>query len=267
MTVKSLERLTPQQSEEYERKGYLRVACPFSKSEVDGLRAEADRLFEVAKGWDEHNLRLQTRVGANGTKIFDRLDPVTDLSNVYGSMAADDRVAGVARDVFQSGARLLKDKMIFRRPGSSGYRIHQDYTGWQQVPAPAEALLTVAVALDASNEANGALQCYPGFHHEHYGDPEVPKNYFHPSSGLVPEECVAGCEPEIVELEPGDLLVLGSLTPHRSFANNSATTRRMLFLTYSDSSYGDLWPGFYERFHGYLRRDRTEEGLTKLYFE
>jgi ectoine hydroxylase-related dioxygenase (phytanoyl-CoA dioxygenase family) len=267
MMVKSLERLTAEQSELYDRKGYIRIPCPFDAAEVSAILAEAARLEAKGQTWDEHNLRTQTRLGADGVRIFDRLDPVTDISPLYRKIALDERVAGLARDVFQGGARLLKDKMIFRRPGSSGYRVHQDFTGWQQTDAPAEALLSVAIALDHCTPQNGALQFYEGMHHEHYGEKGEPKDYFNPSSGLVRDEVVAGLEPESIELFPGDIMVFSSLTPHRSHANSSSETRRILFLTFSEASYGDMYDAFYERFHGYLRRDRTAEGLTDLYFE
>ena len=143
-------------------------------------------------------------------------------------------------------------------PGAFGYGIHQDFTNWQELPVPPELLLSVVVPIDPATEENGALQCYPGLHHEHLRPPEKPTDIFNPKAGLVDEGMLGDAQPELLEVQPGDLVLFSSLTPHCSGPNRSEMKRRTLFLSYNASRFGDVYDKYYENFYGYLAKDRNQ---------
>jgi 2-aminoethylphosphonate dioxygenase len=257
--------LTPSQIEFYHKTGYLHLKGLFDSHRVDRFVSECERLVREYPDVDESNLRAQSRPNVEGKTVFDRFDPINDISPVFEQSACDPTLVAAIGQLFADKALLFKDKLIFKRPGTHGYRIHQDYTYWCELPSPPEAMLSVLIAIDASSAENGALEIYPGAHHKHIGPAEKPHDIFDPNSGLLSEDQMKGIEPTMLPLSPGDALVFHSLAPHRSGINHGTTSRRSLYFSYSAARYGDLYDIYYKNFHGYLRSDRADRA-DKLYF-
>ncbi len=189
---------------------------------------------------------------------MDRLDPVIDISPPLKELTADPRIIAAVSAAIGEPALLFKDKAIMKPPGAYGYSVHQDFTNWQELPVPPELLISALVAIDSGVAENGGLELYPGLHHQHLGPMEKPSDIFNPNAGLVPEELLAGVQPELVEVEPGDLVLFSSLAPHFSGPNRSEQKRRTLFLSYNAARYGDVYDLYYENFYGYLKKDRNQ---------
>lgn len=241
--------------------GYTVVRGQFSPAEVSEVQGECARLFSLFPDErDRHNYRLQFRAHESGTPILDRIDPVIDLSPRMKALTQDSRILSVVADVFGEPGLLFKDKVILKMPGTHGYRAHQDYTYWQELPAPPDGLLSVLIAVDTSGPDNGELQFFQGLHHEHMREPETPSDIFNPAAGLVPDGSLDGKTPVSLDLQAGDMVVFHSLTPHKSDVNRSSQTRCSIYLSYSASSYGDLYEPYYANYHRYLQKDRSAEG-------
>jgi len=56
---------------------------------------------------------------------------------------------------------------------------------------------------------------------------------------------------EIVETNPGDVILFHSFTPHQSGPNTSDRSRKQLYLTYSPSKNGQLYRAHYQHFQRY----------------
>lgn len=184
----------------YRRDGFVLLRPLFARPEADLWRREADRL--------DTGLAL--------------LEPVMDSSPVFSALAADPRVCAAAAAVLDQPARLISGKLVFHHPGAHGLDIHQDYVAWRYSAVPADALISVLVAIDASSEANGAMEFYPGLHQHWQAD--------------TPRPDPAGAEPRLIALEPGDALLFHSLAPHRTGPNRTARPRRALCFTFAASS-------------------------------
>lgn len=251
--------------ETYRRKGYAAVPGLLDSNEVAALAGECDRLWTSAD-LSAANLRAVARPTTAGGKQVDRLDPVSDLSPFIARIVRGPKFLAAAAAALGEAAVLMKDKLIFKSAGVHGYAVHQDYHVWQEMPVPAEALLTIAVAVDATHAANGAVQFYPGLHDRLHTARCTPSDLFNPSSGVVPEVVLTGVKAELIPLAPGDAVIFSSLVPHESAPNLTDDRRRMLFLTYSAARYGDLYGFYYSKFHSYLRADRAAEGVQDSYF-
>ena len=250
----------------YRRDGYVLLRGVFTTDELEPCCRDAERLRNDTQLMDERNLRASTRTSASQGKIVDRLDPVNDLSPALEQLARDDRIVAPVSEIFGEPALLMKDKLIFKSPGAGGYAPHQDYTAWVEMPAPPEAMISALIALDPSSAANGALEIYPGMHHRYYLDEEPPENILDPKHGLVPDDVLSGQQSEVLDLNPGDLVIFSSLAPHRSGPNGSRSFRRHIYYTYSSASYGDLRKIHYANLRRYLHRDREPELMDQQYF-
>lgn len=244
--------------QEYRARGFVKLSGVFSSEEIEVVRNDYDRIFDNPEILRADSLRAASRESLLTGTVLDRLDPIIDLSPVIKTLTQDPRIIDAAGAAIGEPALLFKDKAIMKPPGAFGYGIHQDYTNWQELPVPAELLLSVLVPLDPGSAENGGLQCYPGLHHEHLRSPEKPSDIFNPNAGLVDEAMLGDVQPELVDVAPGDLVLFSSLTPHCSGPNQSDTKRRTLFLSYSSARFGDVYDLYYQNFYSYLAKDRNQ---------
>jgi ectoine hydroxylase-related dioxygenase (phytanoyl-CoA dioxygenase family) len=106
---------------------------------------------------------------------------VIDIGPVCRQFAYDRRLFDILRALYDDEAHLFKDKLIFKPPGATGYALHQDYIGWREFP---ESFITLIVAIDETNAANGATEVFPGYHKRGYLSPKD-GDYHH-----LPEDAV-----------------------------------------------------------------------------
>ena len=193
-------------------------------------RTECDRLWAMLST-SAGDTRVQFRAHENGTAIADRIDPLLDVSRVFKRLSKDPRIVEPVEDALDGHSKVIKAKLITKRPGTHGYDLHQDYPYWQHMGLPADSMLTVQVAIDPSDDENGGVELWPSKHREIL--PPPPENPLD-----VAETAVALEEAELIPLATGDMLLFHSLAPHRSAANKSNNSRRAVFITYGRLAYG-----------------------------
>lgn len=250
--------------DEYQSNGFVVLRGLFPQCMIDVALSEIDRLFADPDLLRADNLRTAPRQSLISEKVFDRLDPVIDLSPPLRELTEHVPLLEAVEAVFGEPALLFKDKAIIKPPGTFGYGVHQDYTYWQQMPVPPEFMLSALVAIDKASEKNGALQIYPGLHYQHLRPAETPSEIFNPSAGLIDESRLSDVQPQMINVKPGDVVLFSSLAPHCSGPNRSDKHRRSLFLSYSAARFGNVYDRYYELFYSYLRKDRVEEPDTPL---
>ena len=222
-------RLTASQIAAYRRDGFAVARGFLSDSEVVGLREACERIWSGSR-LHEQNPRVQWREHVNGGRVADRLDPVIDLSPVLTALAQDPRLVGAAGDLMADTAVFFKDKLIMKRPGTLGYGMHQDYPYWEHLGAPADDYVTCFIALDSFDGASGPTEMFPGLHRGRLpAPPEDPLD--------CDERSIDLSQGHTLELAPGDVVFMHSLTPHRSAPNRSSLSRRVLIFTYTKASH------------------------------
>lgn len=249
----------PEFVEQYDRDGYAILRQVFFPEEIAALAAEAETLMARTELIDTQNIRCrwQNHVETEAC-TFDCFDPVIDIGPVCRFFALDERILAPLRSIYRDEAYLFKDKLIFKRPGMTGYALHQDFIGWASFP---ESFLTVIVAIDPTGAANGATEVFPGVHRQGYLSPR--DGEYHP----LPLETVDLSTGVVLELEPGDVAIFSGFTPHRSAANRSDRWRRQLYVSYNAGREGgERRAAHYREFHAWLERKYAEYGKTGVYF-
>ena len=222
--------LNPHQLARYQAKGYVAVRGRFGPREIAMWRTECERLWAMLSTASGDS-RVQFREHVNGTAIADRIDPLLDVSRVFKKLSKDPRILKPVEDALDGHSKVIKAKLITKRPGTHGYGLHQDFPYWQNFGLPADSMLTVQVAIDPSSDENGGVELWPSKHREVL--PPPPENPLD-----VAETAVALDEAELIPLGAGDLLFFHSLAPHRSAPNKSNQSRRAVFITYGRLAYG-----------------------------
>lgn len=250
--------LSYEQLDSYNRKGYMVVKGAFSKQEAALWQTECDRLLSLKDIVDPLNVRVGFR-NVDGTDSVEKFDPLVDISPVFAELVRDERILSPLRDIYLDEPLLFKDKLIFKLPGMSGYTMHQDGAWWQGFPI--EGLISVMVAVDGASSENGGLELFPGYHDRLRTTPGQLRNM---NEAEVAEIDLS--KGELVETEPGDIILFHSFTPHRSGPNTADYSRRQLYLTYSPSKNGQLYKAHYQHFHRYGARGKSEDKVKQSYF-
>src|SRR5262245_62074693 len=251
--------LGPETIRDFHDAGFLIVRNLFSTDEIEALAAEAQMLFTRQELIDTQNIRCRWQNHAQtGECRFDCFDPVIDIGPVCRYFAYDRRIFDVLCAIYDDEAHLFKDKLIFKPPGATGYALHQDYIGWKEFP---DSFITVIVAIDPTDAANGATEVFPGYHIQGYLSPRD-GDYHH-----LPLEAIDESRGVILDLAPGDMALFGGFTPHRSGPNYSDRWRRQLYLSYSAArDGGDQRDAHYRQFHEWLVKKYAEYGKTGVWF-
>lgn len=251
--------LTPGQTRQYHEQGYLILRALFSQAEMAAIQEECSCLLvNYADRIDPCNLRCRFMPHhENGQLLFEVFDPVNDLSDLLRTICFDPRLLGCLETIYGEPAELFKEKLIFKMPGAKGYELHQDIP--QYWPGWPRSFLTVLLAVDESNRANGCTEVYRDYHH-HFLSSD-PKQY------MLPADCVCASRREYLELQPGDVAIFHGLTPHGSASNRTQGTRRAFYMSYNArSDGGDQRLAHYAAFREMLSKHLPLEAQATHYF-
>jgi ectoine hydroxylase-related dioxygenase (phytanoyl-CoA dioxygenase family) len=243
----------------YQKDGYLVVHGVFSADEVRAMDAEAARLLQRTDLMDTDNIRCRWQDDVvTGECRFDCFDPVVDLSPLFDRVARDGRLFAIMSALYGEPACLFKDKLIFKPANAKGYSLHQDYIAWPSFP---KTFATLIVAIDRSDAESGGTEVFPGEHA--HGNLTAPDGHYHD----LPEFLVASAPGKVLALNPGDIAVFGGYMPHRSAANRSAHSRRLLYLSYNAlSDGGEQREAHYAEFGQWLQEQYSKYGRTCTFF-
>lgn len=243
----------------YERDGFFVVPRVFSADRIAGLAADADRVRQRTDLIDSNNIRCRWQNdAATGECRFDCFDPVIDLSPECERIARDPALLAIVEAAYGEPGCLFKDKLIFKSPGTTGYKLHQDYIGWPSFPT---SFMTVIVAIDRADAESGATEVFPGYHHKGCLTPKD-GNYHQ-----LPEDAVDPATGVVLALDPGDVGVFSGYTPHRSAPNLSSHSRRLLYLSYNAiNDGGERRDAHYAEFRTWLQARYAEYGRTATFY-
>jgi len=222
----TLARQTAPRTGAWQRNGWVLMPGFLSGRELATLRGEADRLSA-----DEALFAMRGSI-PNSPARSDRLDPVIDISEPFRALAHDRRLLDLATELLGDEAQLLKDKLILKPPGASGYDAHQDGAYWQGLGIEPGDFITAILFLDDCTLDKGPIECVPGMHARLLTPPGVITDV---------DEGTLGAAFQAIEASAGDLFLLHSLTPHRSGPNLSTQMRRTLLLSYGLDARPDLY--------------------------
>lgn len=174
-------------------------------------------------------------------------------SSIYIRSRLVDQLAALIERVIGQPVTLFKDKCNFKNPGGGAFPPHQDITAYRHFDT--EYQVTAAVMLDRAVRANGALEMASYWKVAPEGTPfkATPRGNLPllPSyvgglrNGDIMDDLSCQMTWEIIEADPGDIVLFDSYVPHRSGLNQSACSRRVLFFTFNLASEGDLYSRYY----------------------
>ena len=227
--------------ERYMREGYLTAPSVLSEEQLIQMRAEAERLVELCAQdpvlhdpriqWESTYLDENDRPGME--HVIRKLEPVSDLSPVFASLAFTPAIAGPVAALFGEPIELFEDKLNLKLPGGSSYPWHQDWVCcWR---AHSDELITCFIYLDDADATNGCLQVVPGSHIGKCAYPFKQGGHFEIDPAYVPHDRAVP-----VPLRAGDMIYFDPYLLHYSDINHSRMPRRSIIYTYNPARLGRI---------------------------
>ena len=162
----------------FQEQGYLVIPEVLGPAEVDAAQREIERLHELAAGEgsppgersEPHSkseatfqFEPHTDVRAErGRPVLRKIERTDLVSDLFAGMARNSRVVAVVSEILGPELLLFRSTLMLKpaRHGSQ-HGLHQDVAYW---PLEPPALVTVSIAISASDAENGCIHVIPGSH-------------------------------------------------------------------------------------------------------
>lgn len=232
--------LTREQTAQFDRDGYLILEDVFSTEEVAHLQNEAGKLLG-----DPAALEDETVIAEPGGKELRSIFRIHAQSRALGRLAADARLAGVARFLLGDEVYIHQSRLNYK-PGFKGKEFywHSDFETWHvEDGMPRMRALSMSVLLAENTPNNGPLMLIPGSHRKFLTCVgATPTNHYRTSLrkqqyGVPDEESLAELAHEhgIVAPtgKPGSVVIFDCNIMHGSNGNITPFPRANAFLVYN----------------------------------
>ena len=215
-------RLSEAQCAQYDEQGFVVLEGVFPPDLMDEIAASIDPIEARV----EQFLKLQP-----GGKLFiARADEITFSTHLvlqsptFRSFVQEPAFAEIASDLVGPDVRLYWDQAVYKKPGTEApFPWHQD-NGYTYVEP--QQYLTCWVALTDANTENGCPWVLPGLHrHGTLAHEATDLGYV-----CIDEPRV---EPVPAPVRKGGVVVLSSLTPHSTGANQTSSTRKAYIVQFA----------------------------------
>ncbi|MCB9730584.1 MAG: ectoine hydroxylase [Deltaproteobacteria bacterium] len=231
--------LDAEQLASFEERGFILQRGLLAPSEVDALLEEARRLSETL---DRGREDVIPEPESDALRSIFRIHR---HSRAFAALAADPRLAGVARQILGSEVYLHQTRINFK-PGFDGraFHWHSDFETWHMEDGmPRIRALSASVLLTRNAAINGPLMLVSGSHKryvrcagatpdDHYKQSLREQRYGVPDKDALRELASGG---EIVQATgpPGTVLFFDCNLMHGSAGNLSPMPRHNVFLVFN----------------------------------
>lgn len=232
--------ISEEAARQFDTDGYLILPDLFSPEEVTTLQAEAGRLLAYPDALVPETVIAEPG-GAEVRSIFE----VHAQSALMARLAADERLAGLARFLLNDGVYLHQSRLNYK-PGFHGKEFywHSDFETWHvEDGMPRMRALSMSVLLAENTPHNGPLMLIPGSHRSFLTCVgETPADHYKQS--LRRQEYGVPDETSLAELaqthgivaptgKPGSVVVFDCNVMHGSNGNITPFPRANAFLVYN----------------------------------
>lgn len=230
-------KLTPQQVEQFQEKGYLKIPHRLiTDNHLDLLREHYDALFAKKRGTSDEGLRNLAVVGeTEQDETADRSEEMLQImemwryDEVYRQLLYHEPLLDIAESLIGPNIQLFHDQALYK-PARHGGEVpwHQDNGYWRCTPSD---LVSIWMALDDADEENGCMNVIPGSHLESAPDHDRAVS----EKGKLPALLQANVDENRaapVPLKAGYAMVHHCLMLHQTNPNRSQRRRRAMVIHY-----------------------------------
>lgn len=235
----------------YTDKGYFILKNYLDQKFIDKLISEINSAEKTIKYTDNKgNLR---RI----EKVYDKGENLKNLNF---------KILKILKYIFKKNFVIFKDKFNAKPPGGEGFFAHFDgifnfidqndnkRKGWYEY---GDFFINVLIALDKCNKKNGSIELANAFKNDFEKLLEITKKNGTPA---IKKEVEIDLNFKLINLNVGDIVFFSNTCPHRSKKNNSNSSRRILYYTYSLEKNGS-------KYELYFKDKKKSKNLSKALAE
>jgi len=216
--------------EAFQRDGFVVVPDLITREEAHALKQETQTVISAAA--------REAREQGEDVPRFIKAGVFVGLSirsEVCRRVAGDPRLLDVIEELIGPNILFWSDKVVFKTDDTDfGTPWHQDWPYWRGLHK-----ITLWIALDDVDEANGCLQLVRGSHRDSLQHQEGNG----PAASFGHQLAVSMIDPARVVTVPapaGTAVAFHDLTAHASHPNRAHADRYALAITYKDAAAEDL---------------------------
>lgn len=229
----------------FDEQGYLNIQGVFAPDEVAVLDEALATMVEGITSSGDQWARDERLIVEPGSNDIRSIFSFHEDDGPLGRIVADDRIAGVARQILASEVYIHQSR-VNRKPGFRGkdFQWHSDFETWHTEDGmPTPRCLSASIALTDNHTWNGPLMVMPGSHRWFVttSAPTPPANH---ESSLKVQEVGVPDDASLQELydhcgieqcigPAGSVTFFDCNVMHGSSTNISPLPRRNLFVVYN----------------------------------
>ncbi|MEX2495521.1 MAG: ectoine hydroxylase [Woeseia sp.] len=233
--------LSAEDTRAFDRDGFLVLRDIFEAAEIDALCSDATRMRTAAAA----TLDAETLIREPGSGAVRSVFKVHEQSEVFGRLASDARLAGVAQFLLNDEVYIHQSRMNYK-PGFQGKEFywHSDFETWHvEDGMPRMRALSMTVLLTENTLHNGPLMLMPGSHRhfvscvgktpdDHYKESLKKQEYGVPDDELLTRLAEDGGITAPTG-PPGTVIVFDCNMMHGSASNITPFPRSNAFMVYN----------------------------------
>lgn len=219
----------------YQEQGYLVIPEVLGPADVDAAQQEIERLHEFAAGEEsppgEATFQFEPHTDVrseHGRPVLRKIERTDLVSGLFADMARNPRMVAVVAELLGPVLLLFRSTLMLKpaRHGSQ-HGLHQDVAYW---PLEPPELVTVSIAISASDAENGCIHVIPGSHRWPVG--EWGNISRHDDAAQTDRDDVDLSQLRDVPLEAGSAVLFHSNIVHGSGPNHSDRPRHTALYAY-----------------------------------
>ena len=212
----------------YDLNGYVKITNFFSKSEIVVLKKLVDDIQELKPVKGKCMMYIDK---VNKKPALTRTENFFDNHKGMNKFLNKKKISFLLANIMNAKPILFKDKINWKYPGAKGFEPHQDAQVWENLYKNVKSFLSMTISVDKTTIKNGCLEIVKNKHRD---------GLLGNSKSAIPKNIVKKLKWQKITTKPGDLILFGAYTPHRSKKNKTNKPRRMMYLTYNAKKDGDL---------------------------
>lgn len=253
--------LNEDQLGDFRAHGYVVLRKLYSPEEVQKLSVWLDELRDSDGTENEIATYFETSPTTGETVLVRAEHLLGDQSPQISNLLLKPDAVAALTEVLGDEPQLFKEKANYKLPGCRSDLLHQDQAaGWGTY---ADYFVTMLIAVDENRIDNAAVSFRRSKQHE--------LRLLGPEWQVLSEDeppFLPESDYEVVEAQPGDVVLFDCYVPHGSPANLSAAARRNLYLTFNRKADGDHRMAYYrdkwENYPPNTRNDARDRASFKV---
>jgi hypothetical protein len=219
---------------ECREKGHSLIKNFLTEEQIGSVRKEVDTILDLES--NHENPLFFFEVEETGDRRLVRVERIWEALPSLSESEVGMRLIELAESYLNGKVSIFKDKINVRYAGSKGYAPHQDSAaGWDSF---GPRFLSIGIFLDKTSPEKGGFEVVDNAHNS---------GRFENDKGKMTLDLFRTLNPYSIDAVPGDIILLDSEAPHRTFDNISSSDSRHLLITFMIAEEFDIRSKYYEK--------------------